>query len=263
MTEPTIKITPDTEDWRFLSFAVHEPESATDVDVEGQETAIVPLSGTVNVTVDGKDVELQPDIGFRTNAHHRVRTPGGEAHHRRPGAVRRGIGPGRGLVSGAGLRARRNEDRTPWRWTGLPPGSARPLASIASGTLILYEVYVPRGTWRGWPPHCHDGYDGSPYLEEVYYFRTDPAEGFVHASQLAEDEPFDETHVANDGETVTVPKGYHSSVACPSSHMFFLNYLAGEPQDDERKTPPCFHSAYTWIEDDWTAQGWELPIVAP
>ena len=42
--------------------------------------------------------------------------------------------------------------------------------------LILYEVYVPRGTWAGWPPHRHDGVQGSPYLEEVYYFRLDRPE---------------------------------------------------------------------------------------
>ena len=45
--------------------------------------------------------------------------------------------------------------------------------------LILYEVYVPRGGWSGWPPHCHDGYEGSPYLEETYYFRLDPADGWA------------------------------------------------------------------------------------
>src|SRR5690606_11735440 len=45
--------------------------------------------------------------------------------------------------------------------------------------LILYAVYIPRGTWAGWPPHRHDAIDGSPYLEEVYYFRLDRPEGYV------------------------------------------------------------------------------------
>ena len=46
--------------------------------------------------------------------------------------------------------------------------------------------------------------------------------------------------VVTDGDVALVPKGYHTSVACPGSNMYFLNYLAGELQDDERRTPPCF-----------------------
>ena len=58
-----------------------------------------------------------------------------------------------------------------------------------------------------------------------------------------------------------VPRGYHSSVACPSSNMYFLNYLAGELIGDDRITPPCFHEWYTWIQDDWDAGAWTLPVV--
>lgn len=134
---------------------------------------------------------------------------------------------------------------------------------IAAERLILYEVYVPRGTWSGWAPHCHDGRDGSPYLEEVYYFRVTPDNGFVMQRNWRDDENFDELFAARDGEAVLVTKGYHSSVACPSSHMMFLNYLAGELYDDERTTPPCFDQGHTWIQDDWDHDAWELPVVRP
>ena len=33
--------------------------------------------------------------------------------------------------------------------------------------------------------------------------------------------------------------------------------------DGERVTPPCFHEAYTWIEEDWDRFGWDLPKVRP
>ena len=56
------------------------------------------------------------------------------------------------------------------------------------------------------------------------------------------DENFDETLVAEDRDCAIVTKGFHSSVACPSSNMYFLNYLAGELVADERTTPPCFHA---------------------
>ncbi len=58
-----------------------------------------------------------------------------------------------------------------------------------------------------------------------------------------------------------VPHGYHTSVACPGSNMYFLNYLAGDLIADERRTPPCFHADHTWIEADWEAGAWSLPVV--
>ena len=77
------------------------------------------------------------------------------------------------------------------------------------------------------------------------------------------DEDFDEVLTAGDGDCAIVTKGFHSTAAAPGSHMFFLNYLAGELVDGERVTPPCFHHAYTWIEEDWDKFGWELPKVRP
>ena len=78
-----------------------------------------------------------------------------------------------------------------------------------------------------------------------------------------DDEDFDELLAARNAVGVLVSMGYHSSVACPTSHMMFLNYLAGELYDTERTTPPCFDSAFTWIHDDWGRDAWELPVVRP
>ena len=126
--------------------------------------------------------------------------------------------------------------------------------------MILFEVYVPRGCWSGWAPHCHDGHDGSPYLEETYYFKLQPDNGFwMHRNWR--DGEFNDVMSGQDGDCAMVPKGYHSSVCCPGSHMFFLNFLAGELKNEARSTPPCFHSDFTWIEDDWEEGAWELPIV--
>lgn len=134
-------------------------------------------------------------------------------------------------------------------------------APLPAERLILYEVYVPRGTWAGWPPHCHDGRDGSPYLEEIYYFRLDREEGYAHHRNWRTDEGFDETLQIADGDVALVPKGFHTSVACPSANMYFLNYLAGDLVDEARATPPCFAAEHTWIESDWTKGEWSLPIL--
>ena len=39
--------------------------------------------------------------------------------------------------------------------------------------LIVGETFNEPGQWSSFPPHKHDGGDGEPALEEVYYFRFD------------------------------------------------------------------------------------------
>ena len=44
--------------------------------------------------------------------------------------------------------------------------------------LMVGETYNPPGNWSSYPPHKHDGRDGEPTLEEMYYFTIDPPQGF-------------------------------------------------------------------------------------
>jgi len=262
-----ISVTPASAGWRYLSFAVIElgPEGTHHHVLTDQETALVPLRGSARVTVGdlqgtvarrdvfeemptvvyappGTPIELEAIDGFE------FAIGSAPAEGRYPARL---IDPQmmKSELRGGGA-ARRQVNHIL-----APPLDAE--------RLILYEVYVPRGSWSGWPPHCHDGFDGSPYLEETYYFRLDPAEGFAMHRNWRIDEDFDEVLTAGDGDCALVTKGFHSTAAAPGSHMFFLNYLAGELVDGERVTPPCFHQEYTWIEHDWDAFGWELPKVRP
>jgi 5-deoxy-glucuronate isomerase len=129
--------------------------------------------------------------------------------------------------------------------------------------LIVYEVYVPAGEWAGWPPHRHDGVDGSPYLEETYWFRFDRPEGFGFHRSYAPEGGFDETFAIHDGDCVAVPRGYHVTGSTPGSNMWILNFLAGELVDDARATPPAFDPATTWITEDWDAAQMALPVATP
>ena len=40
------------------------------------------------------------------------------------------------------------------------------------------------GSWSGYPPHCHDGKFGSPYLEETYYYRISPDNGLLFTETM-------------------------------------------------------------------------------
>jgi 5-deoxy-glucuronate isomerase len=265
---PTLPVTPAGAGWRYLSFdlvtlAAGETHHHL---VDDQETALTPLSGRATITLDDAEHTVHRSSVFDQLAPLAYAPPGC------PLVVTAADSPFTFAIGSAPA-----EGRYPARL--LPPAAIRSevrgggasrrhvnhsLAHpIEAERLILYEVYVPRGTWSGWAPHRHDGVDGSPYLEEVYYFRLDRPEGFWMHRNWHDDDPegpWEELYRGGDGDLALVPGGYHSSVACPGSNMYFLNYLAGELTGDDRGTPPCFDQRHTWIEADWSAGAWTLPL---
>ena len=264
-----LDVTPESAGWRFLSFSVIGlPANETHTDIRAdQETAIVPLSGGGVVVAGGERFALargsvfteMPSIVYVTPGDSIEVIAGDDGFEFSIGsAPAEGLYPTR-LITPEQMKSEVRGGGASQRQVNhvlAPPVDAE--------RLILYEVYVPRGMWSGWAPHRHDGVDGAPYLEETYYFRFDPSNGFVMHRNWAPEDGFDETVVSHDGDTVLVPKGFHSSVACPSGNMFFLNYLAGELVDKERSTPPCFDEGHTWIHDAWEngdAGAWVQPVL--
>jgi 5-deoxy-glucuronate isomerase len=262
-----LHVTPEAAGWENLEFAVVDVDrdNPWSDSADGRETAIVPQSGAGVVSVDGQRFELARSSVFEQMPRIVYVPPGIAYTVESDGDLQVAVGsaPAEGklpvrVIEPAEMRTEMRGGGAAYRQ--VVHALAHP---IPAERLILYEVYVPRGTWSGWPPHCHDGRDGSPYLEEVYYFRLDRPEGYCVHRNWRDDEDFDDVVVAKDADVVLVPKGYHTSIACPGSNMYFLNYLAGELIGDERRTPPCFAAEHTWIEADWTAGEWGLPVVTP
>jgi len=262
----SLSVTPESAGWQYLSFQVIELSAGDTFThrVNDAETALVPLSGGVGAVAGGDEFDLHRTSVFDQMPHVLYTPPGTPMQMTAISDCSFAVGwaPAEGKYP--------TRLFTPTEMKSEVRGGGRSLRNVNhvlappldAERLILYEVYVPRGMWSGWPPHCHDGFDGSPYLEETYYFRLDPPTGFCMHRNWRVDEPFDETMVCLDGETALVTKGYHSTAAAPGSHMFFLNYLAGELVDGERVTPPCFHPDHTWIEGNWDHNEWNLPVVS-
>jgi 5-deoxy-glucuronate isomerase len=263
-----IRVTPETAGWTYLAYSLHvlEPGQTVGDELADRETAIVVLEGQADLQLGGEAhavarrsvfTELSP-VGY---------APPGVAYEvtARTGlVVAVGSAPAEGRYPARLIEPSRIRSEVRGGGAALRQVSHTLAPPLEAERLILYEVYVPRGSWSGWPPHRHDGEEGSPYLEEVYYFRLDRPEGFwMHRNFAGSNDgrEFDETIVGGDGDAALVPFGYHSSVACPGANMYFLNYLAGELVDEARSTPPCFHSDHTWIESDWGHGAWELPII--
>jgi 5-deoxy-glucuronate isomerase len=92
--------------------------------------------------------------------------------------------------------------------------------------LMVGETFNPPGHWSSYPPHKHDGRDGEPVLEEVYYFRISPSQGFGQQMLYTIDGECI-AHVVRDGDAVLLPYGYHPVAAAPGYRMYYLWAMAG------------------------------------
>jgi 5-deoxy-glucuronate isomerase len=110
--------------------------------------------------------------------------------------------------------------------------------------LMVGETYNPAGNWSSYPPHKHDGRDGEPILEEVYYFRVDPPQGFGHQMIYTADGE-SVTHAVRDGDAVLLPYGYHPVSAPPGYRLYYLWAIAGA----ERKLAVFEDPTHRWIHN--------------
>ena len=110
--------------------------------------------------------------------------------------------------------------------------------------LMVGETFNPPGNWSSYPPHKHDGRDGEPKLEEVYYYRIAPAQGFGHQMLYTADGE-SVTHTVHDGDAVLLPYGYHPVSAPPGYRLYYLWAIAGE----QRKLALHEDPAHRWIHE--------------
>jgi 5-deoxy-glucuronate isomerase len=105
--------------------------------------------------------------------------------------------------------------------------------NVPAERLLAGETLNPPGNWSSYPPHKHDS-SNPPHeavLEEVYFFRLKPAQGYGFIwTYTAPDDPegFSTVFVVEDGDTVLLPKGYHPVVAAPGYQLHYTWVLAGE-----------------------------------
>ena len=96
-------------------------------------------------------------------------------------------------------------------------------------SLLVVEVITPGGHWSSYPPHKHDR-DALPAesaLEETYYHRVDPPQGFAVQRVYTDDRSLDETMCVQDRDVVLVPRGYHPVGASHGYNLYYLNVMAG------------------------------------
>ncbi len=229
------RITPKSAGWSYVGFETRRlREGATSrLDTGGEEVCVVILSGKARVTAGGFDSGI---IGERANVFEglpwSVYLP-----PRSAAAIEAASDCELALCSAPATGKFKASVIKPADVGALTRGTgsnARHVRNVLSEdaeaeSVLVVEVITPGGHWSSYPPHKHDR-DALPdesYLEETYYHRLKPAQGFAFQRVYTEDGAVDETLTVKDGDVVLVPRGYHPVGAPHGYDLYYLNVMAG------------------------------------
>jgi 5-deoxy-glucuronate isomerase len=112
-------------------------------------------------------------------------------------------------------------------------------------SLLVVEVLTPGGHSSSYPPHKHDQDDwpSESSLEETYYHRLNPSQGFAYQRVYTDDRSIDETMTVEDNDVVLVPRGYHPVTVPYGYDSYYLNVMAGPKRAWQFKNDPV----HEWI----------------
>lgn len=119
--------------------------------------------------------------------------------------------------------------------------------------LMMNEVYTPDGNWSSYPAHKHE-VQNPPHecdLDEIYYFRVDPPDGFAFLRVYDSGGRRDLTAIVRDGDLALLRNGYHLVAAPPGYRVYYLAVLAGAARSLAASTDPRYeHLRNAWSEPD-------------
>jgi 5-deoxy-glucuronate isomerase len=247
------EVTPQSAGWSYVGFQALRLAAgeAQDIATRARELCLVVLSGQVDVSVDG---ERYSALGTRASVFDAVA----------PAAMY--VPPGRSLTVSArgdaelGLASAPSGGRHPLRvldsqrmarTTRGRGSNTRHVCDILPHTdpgadhLLVVEVFTPAAHSSSYPPHKHDR-DELPVqtaLEETYYHRINPSQGFGFQRVYTDERDLDEAIAFEDRDTVLVPRGYHPVVAPHGYELYYLNVMAGPTRHWVFKNDP----AHEWM----------------
>ena len=248
-------VTPESAGWTYVGFDLHRLKAGETVSAEtgDREVCLVWVSGKGSARAGAKDFGLLGErmspfegapyalyipsgsswsVTAETDLELAVcSAPGGGSHEVR--AIPPGTHPA--LTRGKGTNVRY-------------VNNIMPEDDGAAHSLLVVEVITPGGHTSSYPPHKHDQ-DNLPhesFLEETYYHRLNPPQGFGFQRVYTDDRSLDEVMVLEDGDVTLVPKGYHPCAACHGYDLYYLNVMAGP------KRIWKFHNA---VEHEWLLKG--------
>ncbi|MFC1234149.1 5-deoxy-glucuronate isomerase [Vibrio sp. F74] len=232
---PTQDITPESAEWAYVGFKAYEMNAKQTLKIEASksETCVVIISGKATIKTDS---ELFENIGERMCPFERIKPyavyiANDEAYTIRAETeleIAICTAPGKGNHK-TRLIAPDNIDAEQ-RGTG---ANQRYVHNILpdykeADSLLVVEVYTDEGCTSSYPSHKHDqATNTETYLEETYYHRLNPAQGFCLQRVYTDDRKLDETMAVYNKDVVKVPKGYHPVATIAGYDNYYLNVMAG------------------------------------
>jgi 5-deoxy-glucuronate isomerase len=251
-SQEIVSVTPRSAGWRYISFSAHKlsPGETVSFSDASNELCVVVLSGIVTASSEGYDWK---EIGGRMSVFEDVAPyavylpPGAKVTVTSKTESELGVagGPAAGqlpvrLIEPTAMRrsARGTGSNTRYVCDILPQD--QPAESV-----LVVEVRTPSGHSSSYPPHKPD-IDNIPkesQLEETYYHRINPAQGFVFQRVYSDSRDLDESMAVEDRDVVLVPRGYHPVVVPHGYESYYFNVMAGP------KRVWHFHNdpAHEWI----------------
>jgi 5-deoxy-glucuronate isomerase len=232
----TIRVTPESVGWDYVGFDLYRLAAGETAraDTDEREVCLVFISGTGRAEAGGEDFGL---LGARMSPFDgppwSLYVPAGSSWKLRaetaceiaacsspgiPGSrPPRVIGPDSHSVITRGKGS-----------------NVRYVTDIINETdpadsLLVVEVITPAGNASSYPPHKHDrdAFPDETRLEEVYYHRINPPQGFGFQRIYTDDRSLDVAMTIEDGDVTLVPKGYHPCAALHGYDLYYLNVMAG------------------------------------
>jgi 5-deoxy-glucuronate isomerase len=247
-----VRVTPESAGWRFVGFTAYRLRTGEHVELglRGREICIVVLSGRADIEAGGRTWSA---VGNRTSVFDdlppaAVYAPdGGDARVTATSDAEIAVANAPG---GGALPPRSIDPASMKRFARGKGANTRYVCDILPQTepaehLLVVEVRTPSGHSSSYPPHKHDT-DALPdesSLEETYYHRLKPSQGFAFQRVYTDDRSLDESLAVEDHDVVMVPRGYHPVVVPYGYESYYLNVMAGPRREWHFRNDP----AHEWM----------------
>ena len=243
-----VQITPESAGWTYVGYRALRLKAGESeaLDTGTRELCVVVLTGTVDISVGGQRFS---GLGARNSVFEPL-SPA--AVYVPPGqqvtiSAARDAEVGLASAPGTGQHGLRVIDPATMKRSVRGQGSnTRYICDIlpendpGADHLLVVEVITPAGHSSSYPPHKHDQ-DAPPSetrLEETYYHRLNPSQGFAFQRVYTDDRSLDEALAIENHDTVMVPRGYHPCVAPHGYDLYYLNVMAGPGRKWHFKNDP-------------------------
>ncbi|PHV32618.1 5-deoxy-glucuronate isomerase [Janthinobacterium sp. BJB312] len=247
-----VEVTPESAGWTHVGFAAHRLAAGESLNLEtgSRELCIVVLTGTVTVQAGEQSWEA---IGNRASVFEDISPYAVYVPLETKVSITAVSAAEVALCSAPATTqrpARLIEPSTMTRSVRGKGANTRYVCDILPQTeeadgLLVVEVVTPSGHSSSYPPHKHDS-DNVPLessLEETYYHRLNPEQGFAYQRVYTDDRSIDEAMAVENHDVVMVPRGYHPVTVPYGYDGYYLNVMAGPKRVWHFKNDP----AHEWL----------------